>query len=671
MRGHRLALRPIIALLAALVVMLSSAACDPQPAGEADVHTPVPVEADATTTAVEVNVTRVPVEADHTQPPVEINVTRAPVEAGRTGSICAPEVDRPKWLFRDFVQWTPDGSTVLFTDGSHIYAVAADGSRLWNVVAPKPPEGQREWPMVPFSIAPDGEHLVYATCDFGGSYELARVRVDGKGIQRVTRNLRGFDSHPAWSPDGARIAFLAADFDVDGSTGDYPSGIRPRLYTRAPDGADLTELPVGTVDPWTHLDLVPPQWSPDSQQLAFVKREGVTALYTVAVEGGAPQRLSDAVSGPSWSPDGTRIAFAKPDSDEVALYTIAADGSDAQRVTAITGWQPQYGTAEPSRAWIETVAWSPDGSKILYACGGICVVDLNGTPVSGAPLNGTLAAWSPDGSRIALHGSYPPVHTVAPDGSDLRLLVLWHEKDGLRAARAPRPPAGPVDVAGCAAGTAVPKPADNPGLVQDCETLLVVQAKLAGVGGLGWTTDRPLKEWDGVFLGDPRLGVYRPPLRVRRLVLHGLGLRGVIPPELARLTQLSWLLLGNNSLAGDIPSTLGALSELKILNLSRNQLSRAIPPELGTLTKLDVLDLSQNFLSGAIPPELGTLRELNGLNLSGNYLIGTVPPDLGSLPGLKHLDLASNSLTGCIPPALRRIPDNDLVNLELPDCEQA
>ena len=178
-----------------------------------------------------------------------------------------------------------------------------------------------------------------------------------------------------------------------------------------------------------------------------------------------------------------------------------------------------------------------------------------------------------------------------------------------------------MDVAGCAAGTAVPKPAANPGLVQDCETLLVVQAQLAGVGRLGWTTDRPLKEWEGVLLGDPQLEVYRTPLRVRRLRLYGGGLRAEIPPAL------------------------GALTELEILSLSWNKLSGAIPPELGALTKLKHLNLVENNVSGAIPPELGQLANLEGLFLSGNRL------------------------SGCIPPALHRVSDNDLAKLGLPDCE--
>ena len=202
------------------------------------------------------------------------------------GTACAPELDRPRWLFREFVRWTPDGLTVLFTDGPRIYAVAADGSRLWQVVAPAQVRGYDLGTMAAFTLAPDGEQIVYATCDYPGpqakalgagdadglekegyGYELARVYVDGTQQQRLTVNEL-FDNHPAWSPDGTRIAFLSDDYDD--RSGYFPSAITPRLYTMAPDGSDVAEVPIGVVggEP-VHL---PPQWSPDGRRLAFLGR---------------------------------------------------------------------------------------------------------------------------------------------------------------------------------------------------------------------------------------------------------------------------------------------------------------------------------------------------------------------------------------------------------------
>ena len=132
------------------------------------------------------------------------------------------------------------------------------------------------------------------------------------------------------------------------------------------------------------------------------------------------------------------------------------------------------------------MAWSPDGEQILYTCGlAVCVVEVDGTPVGRSPINRMdqttrpVAAWSPDGARIAIAGTRVlrkdiVLYTMAPDGTDLRILVRRDAEAGLQALGA-RGPAGPVDVAGCAAGAAVPAVAADPGLVRDCETLLAIR----------------------------------------------------------------------------------------------------------------------------------------------------------------------------------------------------
>ena len=122
----------------------------------------------------------------------------------------------------------------------------------------------------------------------------------------------------------------------------------------------------------------------------------------------------------------------------MALYTIAAGGTDAQRVRTITDWRhPLDDDRDPTQSWFY-VDWSPDGSKILYSCGGTCVVDLDDLPLREAPPSAErvagwgAAAWSPDGSRIALvefegpdpySRQHPIVSTMAPDGSDVRVLT--------------------------------------------------------------------------------------------------------------------------------------------------------------------------------------------------------------------------------------------------------
>ena len=116
MRGHRQAWRATVALLAALAVVLSAAGCDPLSVGDADRRTPV--DADATSTPVEAEATPTPQARDE-------EVDRGPIA---TVCVRGSNATHPGWLLGDFVQWTPDGAAVLFTHGTQIYVVTADGS---------------------------------------------------------------------------------------------------------------------------------------------------------------------------------------------------------------------------------------------------------------------------------------------------------------------------------------------------------------------------------------------------------------------------------------------------------------------------------------------------------------------------------------------------------------
>ena len=629
-----------------------------------------------------------------------------------------------------YAQWSPDGAEIVFSHDADIYAVAADGSRLRHIAD----AGRIHAGETAFHLAPDGARLVYATCEyprpgtgtrrssFDEQQDLVSESLDRAHRQRLTASAR-FENYAAWSPDGARIAYV----DIEPTSFVWePSA---RLHVVQADGANARMLPGG----FDFVAAQTPAWSPDGRWLAVTgvanqqvwsaassigaSLRGLGVLHVVsAANNESFIRLSEAVSSASWSPDGKRLAFAVPDADGVALYTIAADGTDARRLTAIEGWRshlpPRQGELGPAHAWIPRVAWSPDGSRILYACGGwVCVVNMDGSAVGRSPLLLSdlpmAVTWSPDGSRIAVVrlGSPDPnrpqrvaLYTMDADGSDVRVL-LRHD---LRApdsdeflrfldrsftprglyVRGARQTAAAVDVTGCRAGVAVPGPGANPGLVADCEALLAAQATLAGVGKLGWTPDQPATAWDGVELGGA-------PLRVHGLALPGRGLWSVLPPELGQLSELRTLDLRRNYLGGSIPPQLGQLPNLTVLNLASNQLTGVIPFELGNLSSLQALRLGDNKLTGEIPSVLRHLANLEWLQLHGNRLEGPLPPWLvglsslqvlslgdnqltgplpswlGSITGLRSLDLGENLLTGPIPPELMQLAD--LGNLRLGD----
>ena len=594
----------------------------------------------------------------------------------------------------NIVQWSADSSRILFVVGPEVYQIASDGSGVQSLVNVSAemrrtagPDYQ-DWAFHAVDVSQDGAYISYSTFEHperpveynlptAYEYEIGILEIES-GLRKGLTVNRSYDDYPAWSPDASKVAFVQWDFD---------SGYG--LRTVDMDSSQETVVVSGFVLPREATNRQTPVWSPDGARIAFVgfDRNEVQgpAIYTVGADGSDLQVVTATNSRPAWSPDGKRIAFAKPDGDELALYTIGADGSDLQRVTKIElssgrasygninverdepgssgyarsggGIPTDYEAMEPKDIWVDTMAWSPDGSMIMYGCGPlICVAKADGTQIGTSPIGlrqGMTGAWSPDGLRIAIgrlelrrpaYDDGVALYTMAPDGSDLRLFVR-HDSEGDLHLLGVRPTPDHVSTAGCAGGAAVADPADNPGLVRDCETLLSIRDVLAASPPLDWTDDRPITSWEGVAIGGT-------PPRVRSLDVRHRGLSGVFPTELTALTQLRELDLSWNKLSGNIPPEVGTLARLSRLDLFANNLTGVIPKEIGNLSNLTFLNLDSMYLQGIIPAELGQLTQLELLNLGNNHLTGPIPPELTKLRGLRYLRLGANRLTGPILPEI-------------------
>nr|XP_043626633.1 probable LRR receptor-like serine/threonine-protein kinase At1g67720 [Erigeron canadensis] len=113
-------------------------------------------------------------------------------------------------------------------------------------------------------------------------------------------------------------------------------------------------------------------------------------------------------------------------------------------------------------------------------------------------------------------------------------------------------------------------------------------------------------------------------IRVTGLNLTSMGLLGSLSPNIANLTALSDLWLGNNNLSGPIPD-LGTLRMLKTIHLEDNEFNGPIPSSLGNLDRLQELFLQNNNLTGQIPSSLTGKPGLNLRVSPGNSLL--VPPN--------------------------------------------
>ncbi|MEA1863648.1 MAG: leucine-rich repeat domain-containing protein [Euryarchaeota archaeon] len=96
-----------------------------------------------------------------------------------------------------------------------------------------------------------------------------------------------------------------------------------------------------------------------------------------------------------------------------------------------------------------------------------------------------------------------------------------------------------------------------------------------------------------------------------------------LPPEIGKLTNLTWLNLHDNQLT-TLPPEIGKLTNLTWLNLHDNQLT-ALPSEIAELKSLTVLYLSYNKLT-ALPLEISELKSLTTLYLGENPL--PIPPEI-------------------------------------------
>jgi Tol biopolymer transport system component len=138
---------------------------------------------------------------------------------------------------------------------------------------------------------------------------------------RMPQRLIGsnwWDSHPAYSPDGRKIAFQS---DRSGVGSIWLSDDRGR------DPAQLTTLQASGT----------PRWSPDGRQIVFDSLEaGNSDIYVTEVEGGIPRRLtidpaSDNVG--TFSRDGRSIYFHSDRSGAIEVWRIPSAGGPAVQVT--------------------------------------------------------------------------------------------------------------------------------------------------------------------------------------------------------------------------------------------------------------------------------------------------------------------------------------------------
>jgi Tol biopolymer transport system component len=188
-----------------------------------------------------------------------------------------------------------------------------------------------------------------------------------------------------------------------------------------------------------HLHLPPapyetPRISPDGGMLAVGTDDGNDASVWVRDVAGASSIHRLATGGrnrfPVWSADGKRIAFQSNREKDLAIFSQAANGSDAPaRLTT-----PEAGTGHVPESW--------SSSHLLYSVvrgestslWALSLADRRSSQIAGVTSTTTIAAtFSPNGRWIAYHtASTSRIHTtyVRPFPPTDEVHEISHDDDG-------------------------------------------------------------------------------------------------------------------------------------------------------------------------------------------------------------------------------------------------
>ena len=280
----------------------------------------------------------------------------------------------------------PAGSREIAFANGPLWLVHADGTEATSLTAPEASDAthgitEPDW-------APDGSRLVAVQWhgDVTGRMVGRLSIVDLEGNVRPLTEEGAEHFSPVWSPDGTRIAYVAARDRVGWSVPEVD------VWIVQADGSNPRKL--------SGLKGRRVQWSPDGRRV-MSGCVGSNALCTVAADGTDLRQVpnSSNIFDFAWASDGGRLAIAASGPDGRYLGVMRVDGTE--RRSLLGGWG------------LVGLDWSPDSRTVVFSG----VPDSPPPPESCVLVADSVYDSCPDPEAIR-------IWRIDADGSDHRMLHI-------------------------------------------------------------------------------------------------------------------------------------------------------------------------------------------------------------------------------------------------------